>query len=64
LFSDPTVRQFILYLNEKRESRFIIQDLDSTMILVQPDSVSMIQQELAAFLDGNTFSALADQPAK
>lgn len=43
-FSDPAVKQIILSLDEK--SAIIIQDLDDTHVLIRPDALEDLKEEL------------------
>ena len=56
---DIPVKVFILHLNDEQlpSERFVIQDLDETHLLVQPDKVDMVNGEVARFLQKSQYTA-------
>jgi len=57
---DVPTKQFIQYLNELKpvDKKFIIQDLDSTHLLVKLKAREEITQKVEEWLDENVFSAV------
>ncbi|PVU96061.1 hypothetical protein BB559_002514 [Furculomyces boomerangus] len=51
--NDPTAKQILLVLNEKKN--FIIEDLDETHVFVESSAVQMIKSALDSVLDENTY---------
>mgnify|MGYP002855434053 FL=1 len=56
---DIPTKVFILHLNDEQlpSERFVIQDLDDTHLLVQPDKVDMVRGEVASFLQRSQYTA-------
>ena len=56
---DIPTKVFILHLNDEQlpSERFVIQDLDDTHLLVQPDKVDMVRGEVAKFLQRSQYAA-------
>ena len=56
---DIPTKVFILHLNDEQlpSERFVIQDLDDTHLLVQPDKVDMVRGEVAKFLQRSQYTA-------
>merc|ERR1712137_471212 len=55
---DAPMKQFILHLDEKRQSAygsFVVQDLDSTHILVKEESLPFINAQVDELMAKNTF---------
>lgn len=53
-FSDPAMKQFLLYLDEKLELgfRFIIKNLDDdTHLFISPESVTILQQRIDTLME-------------
>lgn len=58
---DAAMKQFILYLNDLKgneHKKFIIQDLDSTHLLVKLTAKQEIETKVEDWLDLNVFSAV------
>lgn len=57
---DTPTKQFIQYLNEKEpiDKKFILQDLDSTHLLVEHRAREAIERKVEDWLDENIFSAV------
>lgn len=58
---DVPTKQYIQYLNDLKgneHKRFIIQDLDSTHLLVKLSAKAEIEQKVEDWLDLNVFSAV------
>ena len=55
---DVPTKQFIQYLNELKpvDKKFIIQDLDSTHLLIKHKAKEEIEREIDNFFDQNVFS--------
>ncbi|GAA5897529.1 TFIIH complex subunit TFB5 [Sporobolomyces salmoneus] len=54
---DPAVKQILLQLDESGQlGRFIISDLDDTHLLIAPDYVERVQDELELELEKNHFA--------
>eukprot|EP00924_Labyrinthula_sp_SR-Ha-C_P009943 snap_masked-scaffold_21-processed-gene-4.2-mRNA-1 protein AED:0.01 eAED:0.02 QI:0/-1/0/1/-1/1/1/0/74 len=57
--TDSAAKQFVLYLNEKLElgRRFVLEDLDSTTLLIDDDPTlkTQIKQKFELFTDKNTY---------
>jgi TFIIH basal transcription factor complex TTD-A subunit len=55
---DVPTKQFIQYLNELKpvDKKFIIQDLDSTHLLVKHKAKDEIERKIEEFFDSNVFS--------
>ena len=56
--SDPTVKQFLLHLDEKNilERKFIIDDLDETHVFVSADIIPILQEKVWELMDTNSFN--------
>jgi TFIIH basal transcription factor complex TTD-A subunit len=60
--SDPAVKQILLQLDESSSiGRFIISDLDDTHLLIAPDYVDKVQEELELELEKNHFAQGGDE---
>uniref|UniRef100_A0A8C6BFS0 General transcription and DNA repair factor IIH subunit TFB5 n=1 Tax=Monodon monoceros TaxID=40151 RepID=A0A8C6BFS0_MONMO len=57
-FSDPAMKQFLLYLDESNAlgKKFIIQDIDDTHIFVIAELVNVLQERVGELMDQNAFS--------
>lgn len=57
---DVPTKQFIQYLNDLKpvDKKFILQDLDSTHLLVKLSAKSEIESKVEDWLDENVFSAI------
>ena len=57
---DIPTKQFIQYLNELRPSdkKFIIQELDSSNLLVKESAREFIEEKVDKWLDENVYSAV------
>lgn len=55
--SDVPTKEFILSLNEAKATsdKFVIADLDSTTLFVQPNVTEWLTHQLAKFQDLNTY---------
>ena len=53
--SDPAVKQILLELDENGPSRFIIQDLDETHVVISSDSLERVREQLAEELEKNNY---------
>lgn len=48
---DPQMKQFLLYLDEKREfGQFVLQDLDSKHLFVESDVITKIKDRIEDLL--------------
>ncbi|BGP02050.1 TFIIH basal transcription factor complex TTD-A subunit [Rhodotorula toruloides] len=57
---DPAVKQILLQLDENAgRHRFIIADLDETHVLISPDAVERVKDELEEALEANHWNPLA-----
>lgn len=58
LTCDPATKQFIRHLDEKKtaEKKFIIEDLDSTHLLVKEKARDEILRKVEEWMDSNVFS--------
>jgi hypothetical protein len=58
LTCDPATKQFIRYLDEKKtaEKKFILEDLDSTHLLVKEKAKDEILRKVEEWMDSNVFS--------
>lgn len=57
---DVPTKQYIQYLNELKsvDKKFIIEDLDSTHLLVKKRAKEEIERKVEAWMDENVFSAV------
>lgn len=57
LYSDPAMKQFLLYLDESNAlgKKFIIQDLDETHVFVLAELVNFLQERVGELMDQNSF---------
>ncbi|GAA6046966.1 hypothetical protein JCM3770_003454 [Rhodotorula araucariae] len=57
---DPAVKQILLQLDEEssRTKRFLIADLDETHVLIAPDAVERVREELELALEANHWNPL------
>ncbi|BGP42185.1 hypothetical protein JCM10449v2_006190 [Rhodotorula kratochvilovae] len=57
---DPAVKQILLQLDEEsgRTKRFLIADLDETHVLIVPDAVERVREELELALEANHWNPL------
>lgn len=55
---DPQMKQFILYLDEKQDtkSKIVLQDLDATHVFVESNSVNDIKEKIEQLMDQATFT--------
>ncbi|GAA5840694.1 hypothetical protein JCM8208_002521 [Rhodotorula glutinis] len=60
---DPAVKQILLQLDqeERPSQRFLIADLDETHVLIAPDAVDRVREELEEVLEKNHFNPLAGE---
>ncbi|GAA5923925.1 hypothetical protein JCM21900_002962 [Sporobolomyces salmonicolor] len=60
---DPAVKQILLQLDETAGSRdrFIIADLDDTHVLIAPEAVERVREDLEAHLETNFFQQGGDE---
>jgi TFIIH basal transcription factor complex TTD-A subunit len=58
LTCDPATKQFIRHLDEMKtaEKKFIIEDLDSTHLLVKEKAKDEILRKVEEWMDSNVFS--------
>lgn len=58
LYSDPAMKQFLLYLDESNAlgKKFIIQDIDDTHVFVIAELVNVLQERVGELMDQNAFS--------
>ena len=56
IFSDATTKQTILYINEMNQNRFVIKDLDDTHLLIQPEWIPFVREELDRILEKNVYT--------
>lgn len=56
-FSDPAIKQFLLYLDEtsKLGRKFIIQDLDETHLFISADILETLQAKIDDLMDQISF---------
>ncbi|GAA5909946.1 hypothetical protein JCM5296_002541 [Sporobolomyces johnsonii] len=61
--SDAAVKQILLQLDETAGSRdrFIIADLDDTHLLIAPEAVERVREDLEAHLETNFFQQGGDE---
>eukprot|EP00794_Sanderia_malayensis_P004406 gene4405-4995_t len=54
---DPTVKQFLLHLDEKNQlgQKFIIKDLDATHLFISSEVVSLLQEKMWELMDQLSF---------
>lgn len=54
---DIPTKVFILHLNDEQlpSERFVIQDLDSTHLLVQPHKMDMVREQVKLFQERSQF---------
>ena len=54
---DPTVKQFLLYMDEKNSlgKKFIVEDLDATHLFVSADVVKTLENKLWELMDKLSF---------
>eukprot|EP00980_Cylindrotheca_fusiformis_P020756 scaffold7755_cov104-Cylindrotheca_fusiformis.AAC.1 len=57
---DVPTKQYISYLNELKpvDKKFILEDLDSTHLLIKRKSRDEIERKVEAWMDDNVFSAV------
>jgi len=50
---DPQMKQFILYLDEKREagSKIVLKDLDATHVFVETEHLEFIKEQIEDLMD-------------
>ena len=58
---DAAMKQFVLHVDEQQMSThgdptFVVEDLDETHLLVQPDKVELIQAKVMELQDQNAYS--------
>ena len=53
---DIPVKQFLLWLDEQQDRRFIITELDETRLFVQEHALPFIQEELNKLYEENQYS--------
>ncbi|KAL3790320.1 hypothetical protein HJC23_002946 [Cyclotella cryptica] len=58
LTCDPPAKQFILHLNDTKiaDKKFILEDLDSTHLLIKGDVQEEITRKVEEWMDENVFS--------
>ncbi|GAA5921951.1 hypothetical protein JCM3775_003432 [Rhodotorula graminis] len=58
---DPAVKQILLQLDqeERPSQRFLIADLDETHVLIAPDAVERVRENLEEVLEKNHYNPLA-----
>ena len=56
IYRDATTKQTILYINEMNQNRFVIKDLDETHVLIQPEWVQFVKDELDRILEKNVYT--------
>ena len=56
-FSDPAMKQFLLYLDEKMAlgKKFILKDLDDTHVFILAEVVQILQERVGELMDQNSF---------
>lgn len=55
MHSDAAVKQILLELDENGPSRFIVQDLDETHVMIDSSSLERVQAQLAEELEKNNY---------
>lgn len=57
-FSDPTVKQFLLRMDDKNilGQKFILEDLDETHLFVSADIVPILKEKVWELMDSNSFN--------
>ncbi|GAA6000720.1 TFIIH complex subunit TFB5 [Rhodotorula paludigena] len=57
---DPAVKQILLQLDEENRSnrRFVIADLDETHVLISPEAVERVKDDLELALEANHWNPL------
>nr|ACQ58489.1 General transcription factor IIH subunit 5 [Anoplopoma fimbria] len=57
--SDPAMKQFLLYLDEKMAlgKKFILKDLDDTHVFILTEVVQTLQERVGELMDQNSFTA-------
>mmetsp|Transcript_25933 Transcript_25933/g.62274 ORF Transcript_25933/g.62274 Transcript_25933/m.62274 type:complete len:104 (-) Transcript_25933:315-626(-) len=60
LTCDPPAKQFIIHLNDQKiaDKKFIIEDLDSTHLLIKGDARDEISRKVDRWMDENVFSSI------
>lgn len=53
---DIPVKEFLLWLDEQQEHKFVIRDLDETHLFVQLSSLAFVQEELNKLYEENQYS--------
>ena len=54
--TDEATQQFVQFLNNQAQKKFILRKFDSTHLFVTSDSVDWILQEMDAFSDSNAYT--------
>jgi len=54
--SDPTIREFVLHLNEQASKKFVLRILDTTHLFIDASYVETLQAEFNALVDENTYT--------
>lgn len=55
--SDPAMKQFLLFLDEKMAlgKKFILKDLDDTHVFILQEVVQTLQERVGELMDQNSF---------
>ncbi|RNA05238.1 General transcription factor IIH subunit 5 [Brachionus plicatilis] len=55
---DSTMKQFLLYLDEKGEvgGKFVLEDLDETHLLIESDFVERLKEKIDDLMDKHTYA--------
>ncbi len=58
---DKATKQFILHLDDQQDAsnKFVLHDLDDEHVFVKDSCLPLVQRELEALMDRNTFDANA-----
>lgn len=56
--SDPAMKQFLLYLDEKMAlgKKFILKDLDDTHVFILAEVVQILQERVGELMDQNSYT--------
>ncbi|KAL7549552.1 hypothetical protein ACHAWF_012820 [Thalassiosira exigua] len=60
LTCDPPMKQFIIHLNDQKisDKKFIIEDLDSTHLLIKGEARDEITRKVEEWMDENVYSTI------
>jgi hypothetical protein len=61
---DIPIKQYILYLNSKASPKFVKQDLDSETLLISPEFVQHVQEQVKEFIETNSRPPVKPGPGR